>query len=110
MLEHPEGVIFGAKAVMKALGVKLGFIAVEDNKPDAIKALERALDTDSIKIKVLQTKYPQGSEKQLIDSITGRQVPSGGLPMDVGVVVVNASSCKAISDAIHMGMPIIDRS
>ena len=109
MLEHPEGVIFGAKAVMKALGVKLGFIAVEDNKPDAIKALERALDTDSIKIKVLQTKYPQGSEKQLIDSITGRQVPSGGLPMDVGVVVVNASSCKAISDAIHTGMPIIDR-
>lgn len=109
MLEDPASVIFGLKAVMKALGVHLGFIAVEDNKPDAIEALQQALDTNTIRVKTLQTKYPQGSEKQLIDAILGKQVPSGGLPMDVGVVVVNASSVKAIADTIRTGMPIIER-
>lgn len=109
MLEHPDEVILGLKAVMKALNVQLGYIAVEDNKPDAIQALNRALNTNTIRVKVLETKYPQGSEKQLIDSILGKQVPSGGLPMDVGVVVVNASSARAIAVAIKTGMPIIDR-
>ena len=77
MLENPGGVILGLKAVMKALDVKLGFIAVEDNKMDAAAALQKALDTNTIRVKILETKYPQGSEKQLIDSILGRQVPSG---------------------------------
>lgn len=109
MLEHPECIIYGLKAVMKCLGVGIAYIAVEDNKQDAIDVLNQALDTNTIRIKKLQTKYPQGSEKQLIDSILGRQVPSGGLPMDAGVVVINASSAKAIADAIRKGMPIIDR-
>ncbi len=109
MLENPEGVIFGLKALMKALDVQLGYIAVEDNKMDAVEALGKALDTNAIRVKVLETKYPQGSEKQLIDAITGKQVPSGGLPMDVGVVVVNAASACAIAAAIRTGMPIIDR-
>ncbi len=109
MLENPGGVILGLKAVMKALDVKLGFIAVEDNKMDAAAALQKALDTNTIRVKILETKYPQGSEKQLIDSILGRQVPSGGLPMDVGVVVINAASAAAIAEAIDTGMPIVNR-
>ena len=109
MLEQPETIIFGLKAVMKVLGVKSGYIAVEDNKPDAIEALNKALDTPEITVKVMQTKYPQGSEKQLIDTITGRQIPSGKLPMDVGVVVVNVSSARAIANAIKLGRPNIDR-
>lgn len=109
MLEHPEEVIFGLKAMMKCLDIGMAYIAVEDNKEDAIAALAQALDTNTIRIKRLQTKYPQGSEKQLIDSILGKQVPSGGLPMDVGVVVVNASSAKAVAEAIQTGRPIIDR-
>jgi len=109
MLEYPGDVIFGLKALMRSMGVQLGFIAVEDNKPDAIETLERALDTNTIRVKTLKTKYPQGSEKQIIDAVLGRQVPSCGLPMDVGVVVVNASSAKAIADAILTGMPLIER-
>ena len=69
MLEHPEEVIFGLKAMMKCLDIGMAYIAVEDNKEDAIAALAQALDTNTIRIKRLQTKYPQGSEKQLIDSI-----------------------------------------
>lgn len=109
MLEHPEKVVMGVKAIMKSLGVTRGFIAVEDNKPDAAEALRAAIDTDTVQVKLLQTKYPQGSEKQLIDTITRRQVPSGKLPSDVGVVVVNASSTKAIADAFITGMPIVER-
>lgn len=110
MLENPEGVLFGCKAIMKALGVTTGFVAVESNKDDAIKTLiENAKDYTGIEVVQVETKYPQGSEKQLIDAVTGRKVPPGGLPADIGVVVVNIDTCAATSNAIKTGMPLIKR-
>ncbi len=92
MLEMPEKVIYGLKALMKALDVERGFIAVETNKMDAVEALRAALKEDNIQVVTVQAKYPQGDEKRVIDAVTGRNVPSGGLPMDVGCVVSNISS------------------
>ena len=110
MLENPESVIFGLKALMKAVGVEKGYIGVEDNKKDAIEALKNASSSESnIEIVELETKYPQGDEKRLIDATTGRKVPVGGLPMDVGVVVNNVGTAAAIATAIQTGMPLIER-
>jgi len=110
MLEHPEKVVFGLKAIMKAVNVNKGFIGIEDNKPDAIKKIQEVIIRESnIELAVLKTKYPQGGEKRLIDAITGRKVPPGALPMDVGVVVNNVGTAAAIADAIQTGMPLIQR-
>lgn len=110
MLEQPEKIVFGLKAIMKALDVRKGYIGIEDNKLDAIKVMEKAvLNEPDIEIAAVKTKYPQGDEKRLINSITGREVPSGGLPMDVGLVVNNVGTAAAIADAIKTGMPLIER-
>lgn len=110
MVEHPEKVIYGLKAIMKALGVNKGIIGIEDNKPDAIKSIKELADRErNIELRVLETKYPQGGEKRLIDAITGRKVPPGGLPMDVGIVVNNVGTAAAITNAIETGMPLIER-
>ncbi|MGI6097123.1 MAG: electron transport complex subunit RsxC [Dethiobacteria bacterium] len=110
MLERSEDVVFGLKAVMKALDCKKGYIGIEDNKPDAIEALREACaEEENIEVIPLHTKYPQGAEKMLIEVITGRQVPSGGLPMDVGVVNQNAGTCVAIAEAIKEGRPLVER-
>ncbi|WP_374058603.1 electron transport complex subunit RsxC [Alkalibacter rhizosphaerae] len=110
MRVYPEKIIYGLKAMMKVLGVDKGFIGIEDNKPEALEAIYQAID-DKGKIEVfsLHTKYPQGSEKQLITAVTGREVPSGGLPMDAGVVVSNVGTAVAVSDAIQLGMPLVER-
>ena len=85
-------------------------IAIENNKPEAIRCLRRAIDpATGIRISELPVKYPQGAEKQLIYAITGREVPSGGLPAAVGCAVFNAATCKAIHDAVYEGMPLISR-
>ncbi|WFA08581.1 electron transport complex subunit RsxC [Tissierella sp. Yu-01] len=110
MLEMFEKIIFGAKALMKALSVENGFIAIEKNKMDTIKAFKSVLkDSDNIKLVTLKTKYPQGDEKRIINAITGREVPSGGLPLDVGCVVNNVSTAKAVADAIQEGKPLYER-
>jgi electron transport complex protein RnfC len=109
MLESPERIVYGTKAVMRALGVQKAIIGIEDNKPAAIEAMQKAVDTHGIRVAVLKSKYPQGSEKQMIDAITGRVVPSGGLPMDVGVVVSNVGSVKALADRLLDGEPLIRR-
>jgi len=109
MLEHSHSIINGIKIIMKALGVRKAIIGIEDNKPDAYIKLNEALDIHSIKVEKIETKYPQGSEKQLIDVLTGRIVPSGGLPMDVGVVVSNVSTAAAVSNAFMYGEPLIRR-
>ncbi len=110
MLEHPENVVFGLQALMKALGVKKGFIGIETNKPDAIeKVFEAARGIEDIEVVALKTKYPQGAEKQLIYACTGREVPSGGLPADAGVVVNNVGTAAAVATAIKTGMPLIER-
>lgn len=108
--EMPERVIGGLKLIMKVFGLKEGHIGIEDNKPEAVKALRAQLaDADGIQIDVLPARYPQGAEKQLIYAVTGREVPSGGLPAAVGCAVFNAATCKAIYDAVYDGMPLIRR-
>ncbi len=109
MLENPEGIVRGLKAVMKILGVNKGYIAIEDNKLDASKAIREAARNEAIDVVTLKVKYPQGAEKQLIYAVTGRQVPSGGLPMDVGTVVVNAGTAYQISLAVEKGLPLYER-
>ncbi|MBR4234471.1 MAG: electron transport complex subunit RsxC [Clostridia bacterium] len=110
MLEEGERIVDGLRAVMRALSVERGVICIEDNKPDAIENMRRLCATRSgVSVQVLKTKYPQGGEKQLIEAVTGRQVPVGKLPIDVGAVVCNVGTCAAISDAIRLGRPLISR-
>lgn len=110
MLERPEGVLAGVRVMMRILGVRRAQVAVEDNKPDAAEALRKsAQGTEGVEVVLVRTKYPQGSEKQLISALTGRAVPMGGLPMDVGVVVQNAATCFAVHEAVALGRPLIRR-
>ncbi|MBQ6719406.1 MAG: electron transport complex subunit RsxC [Oscillospiraceae bacterium] len=108
--EMPAELISGLKIIMKILGLNTAHIGIEDNKPEAAKALQAQLcDADGITVDVLPAKYPQGAEKQLIYAVTGREVPSGGLPAAVGCAVFNAATCKAIHDVVYEGMPLIKR-
>lgn len=109
MLESPELIVKGLSIIMHALSVKNGVIGIEGNKPDAIAKMEQTANGDGIKVLGLKAKYPQGAEKQLIYACTGRQVPSGGLPMDIGVVVVNVATAAKIADLFNSGMPLIER-
>lgn len=110
MVENAEEIVTGMKILMQALGVNKGYIAIEDNKPLALKKMEKASLSDvRIKIVELRTKYPQGSEKQLIKAVINREVPSGKLPMDVGVVVNNVGTAMAVKSAVMMGKPLIER-
>lgn len=109
-LERPQDILAGLRLVMKTVKASKGYIGIEDNKPDAIEALRQAAAGEgNIEVQVLHTKYPQGAEKQLIKVCTGREVPSGGLPMDVGCVVQNVATCIAVSDAVRFGRPLIER-
>jgi electron transport complex protein RnfC len=110
MLEAAEDVVDGLKVIMKVLGVERAYIAIEDNKPDAVRIMtDTVKEVQGVDVTVLKTKYPQGAEKQLIYVVTGRQVPSGGLPMDVGVIVSNVGTSAAIARAIKTGMPLVER-
>ncbi|MTI58724.1 MAG: electron transport complex subunit RsxC [Firmicutes bacterium] len=111
MIERPGDIVFGLKALMKATGAKNGIIGIEENKPEAIEVMQQAvLSEEGLEVKVLATKYPQGGEKMLIKAILDREVPVGGLPLDVGVVVNNISTAVAVRDAIKEGMPLVERS
>ena len=108
--KYPAQMISGLKIIMKILDLKTATIAMEDNKPAAAKQLRWEIDPkDGIKLEILPAKYPQGAEKQLIYAVTGREVPSGGLPAAVGCAVFNAATCKAIHDAVYEGMPLVKR-
>ena len=109
MQKMPERVVTGVKICMRILGVHKAFIAIEDNKPEAIKQMQEAVSGDGIEVASVKTKYPQGDEKRLIDAVVGRVVPSGGLPMDVGCVVVNAATAAAIADCVTEGKPLYER-
>ena len=110
MLENPVRVVDGLRAAMRAINVKEGIIAIEDNKPDAIEAMRKACQgREGVRVQVLKTKYPQGGEKQLIEAVTGRQVPSGGLPIQAGVIVMNVATCAAVADAVIDGKPRVER-
>jgi electron transport complex protein RnfC len=111
MVERPKSIVFGLKALMKAADAPKGIIGIEENKPEAIESMQDAVNDEAkIEVKVLETKYPQGGEKMLIEAILGREVPAGGLPLDVGVVVNNTSTAAAVADAIRYGKPLYERS
>ncbi|CAN5618081.1 electron transport complex subunit RsxC [soil metagenome] len=110
MVEHPERVQFGARIMMAALGVERAVIGVENNKPDAVARLRATLPTDlDITVYPLSVKYPQGAEKMLIHALTGREVPSGRLPVHVGVVVQNVGTIATIAEVFETGLPLIER-
>lgn len=110
LLNFADDVVFGLQAMMKTVSAPKGVIVIEDNKCDAIELLQsKVADIPGIEVCVAKTKYPQGAEKMLIKRVTGRMVPSGGLPADVGCVVGNVSTTKAIADAIKTGMPLVER-
>lgn len=109
MLEYPEQVIRGCKIVMKILNVENCYLGIENNKKDAIAVMEPLCAKNGIKLAVLETRYPQGGEKMMISAITGKEIPSGKLPMDVGCVVQNVATCMAIANAVEKNMPLIER-
>ena len=110
MVEHPREIVEGLKIIMKTLGVNKGYIGIEENKPDALEKMREVVSKESnIEIRSLEVKYPQGAEKMLIKAIKGREVPSRGLPMDVGVVVQNVGTALAIYEAVKYGKPLIER-
>ena len=110
MVEYPERVHFGARIMMRALGVGRAVIGVEANKPDAVEALRATIPSDlDITVESLTVKYPQGAEKMLIHAVTGREVPSGKLPVHVGVVVQNVGTIAAIAEVFETGLPLIER-
>ena len=110
MVERPKEVVEGLKLIMKSLGVNEGYIGIEENKPDAIEAMKAAVSGETnIEVWPLEIKYPQGAEKMLIKAIKGREVPSKGLPMDVGVVVQNVGTALAVYEAVRFGKPLIER-
>ena len=110
MLEYAEQTLIGTLLLKKALNVPKAYIGIEDNKPDAIKLLKElvAKQNYDIIITPLKKRYPQGGEKQLIEAITGRQVPSMGLPVDVGVVVQNVSTALAVYEAVQKNKPLFE--
>lgn len=119
MLEHRWSVVNGVRLMLKGSGAKTAYICMEDNKPEAAKALSEVLEAgkksgvigteEDVQIKVLPTKYPQGGERQLIESVLGREVPMGGLPADVGVIVSNVGTSKAAADMILGKQPLTRR-
>ncbi len=110
MLEKPEGIVAGSSLFARVLGVKRIIVAVEKNKPDAIETIRRHIvDRKGFSVESMNVVYPQGAEKQLIFALTGRRVPAGGLPMDVGVLVQNVGTAFAAYEAVRFGRPLIQR-
>jgi len=113
MLEYGKKVLSGLSIIRKVLSPDTTYIAIEDNKPDAIDHLKSLIVAmgfkEDFKIIPLKSKYPMGAEKTLIGTILNREVPIGGLPLDVGVVVHNVSTAKAIYDAVVEGKPFVER-
>ncbi len=114
MVEEAEAILRGLDVILHVVGAARAIIAIEDNKPDAIEAMQRALnaarpaDAD-IAIRSLPTRYPQGSEKQLIQTLTGMEVPAGKLPLHIGVLCQNVGTARAIEAAVCRGRPLTER-
>ena len=110
MLEDADRIVDGLRLIMRATGVKRGVIAIEDNKPKAIAAMQKAVaGREGCEVMELKTKYPQGGEKQLIQVVTGREVPRGKLPIEANALVFNVSTAAAIADAVVLGKPLVER-
>ncbi len=109
MLEAPAPIISGALLARRAIGARDVLICIEDNKPKAIEALRQAAEGTPVQVQILKTKYPQGGEKQLVPAVLGKEVPTGGLPLDVGVVVLNVATVAALARAVIRGKPLTHR-
>lgn len=110
MREHADEIACGAYCLMRAARVRHCYIGIEQNKPEAIEAMQRAAaGYERMKVCVLRTKYPQGGEKQLIAAILGREVPSGALPVSVGAIVDNVATAYAVQQAVVEGKPLTGR-
>jgi Na+-translocating ferredoxin:NAD+ oxidoreductase subunit C len=116
MIERADDVVEGVAITMKIVNAPEGVIAIEENKAHALPFVEKAIAASprtragmKIRVQLLKTKYPQGGEKMLITAVTGKEVPSGGLPMDVGCVVQNIGTLCAMVDAFRTGKPLIER-
>ena len=109
MRERPTEILIGAAIMMKSLGVTRGYVGIEENKPEAIATMSAAAaEFPQIEVVTLKKRYPQGGEKQLIDAIIRRQVPSGALPIDTGAVVQNVGTSLAVYEAVQKNKPLID--
>lgn len=110
MLEYAAEVVAGLKIIMRVVGAERGLIGIERNKPDAVRLMcETVAGESNIEVVDLKVKYPQGAEKQLIKALTGREVPCGGLPMDVGCLVQNVGTSLGIHEAARYGRPLVSR-
>jgi len=109
MLEDAPQVVSGLLTVLRLFPEAKGYVAIEDNKPDAIDAINKAAEGLPVSVLTLEKKYPQGSEKHLIYAVTGKEVPSGRLPADVGCLVLNVDTATSISRAVFEGRPLCSR-
>lgn len=110
MMEYPEEILLGAELVRIATGADRILVGIEDNKKKAFERLRQKTGSSAAEIFLVKTKYPQGAEKNLIYALLGREVPKGGLPFDVGVVVQNVGTAKAVWDAAKTGTPLYERA
>ena len=116
MYANAKDIVDGLSIVMKIENCPNGIIAIEDNKKDLVPILKEAISSstspnkEGISVVVCKTKYPQGGEKTLVNAVLGRQIPSGGLPFQIGCIIQNVGTLKAISEAFRQGMPLINRS
>jgi electron transport complex protein RnfC len=109
MMNRTEEIFSGIQLLMKGLGVEKAIIGIENNKPDAIEKMYQVVRGSNVTVQGLKVKYPQGGEKQLVQALLRREVPSGGLPIDVGVVVFNVGTALATYEAVMKNRPLIDR-
>ncbi len=109
MMERSEELFSGIQVMMKGLGVEKAILGIENNKTDAIRTMKKLAEGSSVRVQGLHVKYPQGGEKQLVQALLKREVPSGGLPIDVGVVVFNVGTVYAAYQAVMKNRPLIDR-
>ncbi len=113
MIEDSERILQGLKIIMRALAVDKAYIAIEDNKPKAIEQMRRAVSEGDlpgqVTVAAVEAKYPMGAEKTLVKAILGTEVPEGGFPTDIGVVVQNVATLAAVTDAVVDGKPLVER-
>ena len=110
MLEQTDEIVAALRVLMKAVGAPKGWIAVESNKPDAFEKLKAAAaDDGDITVEMLEVKYPQGAEHQITAALLGREIPSGGLPLDIGAICQNTGTAVAVYEALRFKKPLIER-
>ncbi len=109
MLEYPRAITGGIQLIMHCLNKNTAILAIESNKSDAIATMEATCEGTGITVEILPTKYPQGGERQIIKAVTGREIPPGKLPLDIGCAVFNIDTCASLFRAVYKGLPLIRR-